>query len=168
MEFVMGKFSYGMRGLNRAGEYLGPLVLRLLLAYEFGVAGLEKWGGENWFADVADKFPFPFNVIPTNLSWTIATWFELLGAIALVLGLGTRFFSISLSILTIVAVAAVHWPAEWHTLAELWQGYSVTDNGHGNYKLPLIYLVMFVPLILSGPGKLSLDAWLSKRVFGRN
>lgn len=69
---------------------------------------------------------------------------ELIGAVALVIGLGTRFFSLSLIILTIVAWASVH-----------------AGNG---YKLPLMYLVMFVPLLLSGPGKLSLDHyWLARR-----
>ena len=33
-------------------------------------------------------------------------------------------------------------------------GYNVCDNG---WKLPLIYLVMFLPLMLTGSGKLSLD-----------
>lgn len=39
--------------------------------------------------------------------------------------------------------------------------YNVFDNG---YKLPLMYLVMFVPLLQSGPGKLSLNHWLSRRI----
>ena len=160
----IGWMRCGLNGLNRVGEYIAPLGLRLLLAYEFWVAGVEKFHGENWFADIQDKFPFPFNVVPVDISWQMATWFELLGAIALVIGLATRFFSVSLAVLTVVAIAAVHWPAQWSSLAELWQGFVVTDNGQGNFKLPLIYLVMFVPLILSGPGKLSLDCWIFKRV----
>ena len=160
----IGWMRCGLSGLNRVGEYLAPLGLRLLLAYEFWVAGVEKFHGENWFADIQDKFPFPFNVVPVDISWQMATWFELLGAIALVIGLATRFFSVSLAVLTVVAIAAVHWPAQWSSLAELWQGFVVTDNGQGNFKLPLIYLVMFVPLILSGPGKLSLDYWIFKRL----
>ena len=159
----IGWMRCGLNGVNRVGEYLAPLGLRLLLAYEFWVAGVEKFHGENWFADIQDKFPFPFNVVPVDISWQMATWFELIGAIALVIGLATRFFSVSLVVLTIVAIAAVHWPAQWSSLAELWQGFVVTDNGQGNFKLPLIYLVMFVPLILSGPGKLSLDCWIFKR-----
>jgi putative oxidoreductase len=43
------------------------------------------------------------------------------------------------------------------------QGYVITDKGHGNYKRPLIYLVMFVPLLLSGPGKASLDHLIASR-----
>lgn len=158
-----GWMRCGLSGLNRVGEYLAPLGLRLLLAYEFWVAGVEKFRGENWFADIQEKFPFPFSAIPTELSWQMATWFEMIGALALVVGLATRFFSVSLAVLTIVAIAAVHWPAQWSTLAELWQGFVVTDNGQGNFKLPLIYLVMFLPLILSGPGKLSLDHAIFKR-----
>ena len=160
----IGWMRCGLHGVNRVGEYIAPLGLRLLLAYEFWVAGVEKFRGQNWFADIQGNFPYPFSVIPPEISWQMATWFELIGAIALVVGLGTRFFSLSLMMLTVVAIAAVHWPAPWSTLAELWQGYSISDNGQGNYKLPLIYLVMFLPLILTGPGKLSLDYWISQRV----
>lgn len=137
--------------LNRAGEWFAPLGLRLLLAYEFWQAGVEKLHGENWFADIQDQFPFPFNVVPPEISWQIATWSELIGPVLLVLGLGTRFATVSLIILTIVAWASVH----------AGNGYNVVDNG---FKLPLIYLIMFVPLLLSGPGKLSLDHWIARRL----
>jgi putative oxidoreductase len=149
--------------LDGAGAWLAPLGLRLILAWEYFESGLEKFRGKNWFADIREQFPFPFNLVPTELSWQMATWFELAGGIALLIGLGTRFFSASLFVLTIVAIGAVHWPAEWHTLAELAQGYALTDKGQGNYKLPLIFLVMLLPLILTGPGRLSLDAWIARR-----
>jgi putative oxidoreductase len=125
--------------------------LRLLLAWEFWESGVEKFNGDNWFADIQGDFPFPFNLVPVDISWFLSTWSELIGAVALVIGLGTRFFSLSLIILTIVAWASVH----------AGNGYNVCDNG---YKLPLMYLVMFVPLLLSGPGKLSLVHWLSRRL----
>jgi len=130
--------------LERVGAWLAPLGLRLLLAWEFGEAGLEKFHGENWFAGVQEQFPFPFNLIPADLSWFLATWSELLGAAALAVGLGTRFFSAALVVLTVVAWMAVH----------AGHGYNVCDNG---FKLPLIYLLMLVPLLLNGAGKLSLD-----------
>lgn len=150
--------------LDGAGAWLAPLGLRLILAWEYFESGLEKFRGENWFADIRDQFPFPFNLVPVEISWQLATWFELAGGIALLVGLGTRFFSASLFILTLVAIGAVHWPAEWHTLAELAQGYALTDKGQGNYKLPLIFLAMLLPLILTGPGRLSLDAWIARRL----
>jgi uncharacterized membrane protein YphA (DoxX/SURF4 family) len=43
-----------------------------------------------------------------DISWQVSTWSELFGAVALVLGLGTRFFRVSLVILAEVASASVH------------------------------------------------------------
>lgn len=111
-------------------------------------------------------FPFPFNLLPAKVSWQIATWFELVGAAALLLGLATRFFSLSLMILTTVAIAAVHWPEQWNSLSELLRGYRITDaegDGFGNYKLPLIYLLMLLSLMFGGAGKLSLDHYIRCR-----
>jgi putative oxidoreductase len=150
MNSIVQLYSALTAMLNHAGSYLGLVGLRLLLAWEFWESGVEKFNGENWFADIQGTFPFPFNLVPVDISWFMSTWFELIGAVALVIGLGTRFFSLSLVILTIVAWASVH----------SGNGFNVCDNG---YKLPLMYLVMFIPLLLSGPGKLSLDRWLASR-----
>jgi putative oxidoreductase len=140
---------------------LAPIFPRLLLAYEFGEAGLEKLHGDNWFADLS--FPFPFSLLSADVSWTLATGLEIIAPFALILGFMTRFFSAALIVLTVVAIAAVHWPAEWQTLAELWKGYAITDQGYGNYKLPLGYLFMLSSLVLSGSGRLGIDAWLKQR-----
>lgn len=149
--------------LEAYANAIPPLVLRLVLAWEFGEAGFEKLNGTNWFADIA--FPFPFNLLPAEFSWWMALSFEIVGAFALLFGVATRFFSISLLILTIVAIAAVHWPQEWSTLSELLSGYRIIDekgDGFGNYKLPLIYIVMLLPLIFGGAGKVSVDRFLKK------
>lgn len=148
--------------LEGLGEWLAPLGLRAVLAWEFWEAGREKFRGSNWFMDIQGSFPFPFNLVPTPLSWTLATWAELLGALALLIGAGTRLAAFALFVLTIVATAAVHWPDDWMTFSDLLQGYAITDKGQGNYKLPLLYLVMLVPLILRGPGNLSVDALLTR------
>ncbi len=143
--------------LNSVGEYLPPLVLRIILGWEFYEAGRAKLGGENWFAQVQDQFPFPFSAVPAGLSWGMATWFELIGAVLLIVGLGTRLVAFSLFFLTFVAIAVAHWPDAWTMWTELLAGYSISDKGFGNYKLPLILAVMLLPLIFTGPGKLSLD-----------
>ncbi|WP_340124394.1 DoxX family protein [Methylobacter svalbardensis] len=140
---------------------LAPIFPRLLLAYEFGEAGLEKLNGDNRFTDLA--FPFPVNLLPADVSWTLATGLEIIAPVALILGLATRFFSLALMLLTVVAIATVHSPAEWHSLAELWKGYAITDQGYGNFKLPLMYLLLLCSLVLSGSGRLSVDAWLKSR-----
>lgn len=144
--------------LNGAAEYVAPLGLRLVLAWEFYQSGITKLHGDNWFGQDWVNFPFPFDAIPANISWMLATAFELAGAFALLLGLFTRFFAISLVVLTAVATAAVHWPAEWTSLGELWsQGYDISDSGGGNFKLPLLFVVMLLPLVFRGAGRLSLD-----------
>ena len=145
---------------SNSADQLPPLLLRLILAYEFWEAGMMKYNGENWFNH--QNFPFPFSLISNDILWSMGTWFEIIGAIALVLGLGTRAVSLSLMILTVVAIKAVHWPAEWNTLSELWRGYAITNKGYGNFKLPLLYLIMFMPLLFGGAGRWSLDHALNK------
>lgn len=143
--------------LDSAGDWVALLPIRLLMAYEFGRAGMMKLNGNNWFANVQDNFPFPFNVVPVEISWFMATWMEILGAAGLVLGLFTRFWALGLIVVTIVAISGVHWPDEWSNLAELWKGYAVSDKGFGNFRIPLLFLVMLLPLVFQGAGKLSLD-----------
>lgn len=156
--------SGGLRAVDLAGLWLAMLSLRVLLGWDFFESGLEKYQGENWFSDIQDKFPFPFGLLPPEISWQMATWFELIGGVALVLGLATRFFSLSLLILTVVAIASAHWPESWATLGELMQGYAFTDKGFGNFKLPVLFIGMLLPLILLGPGRLSVDHFIRRRL----
>jgi len=148
--------------LEGVGAWIAPLGLRIILAWEFFEAGREKLRGENWFAAIQTDFPFPFSLVPADLSWFLATWSELLFGVALLIGLGTRFAAFGLFVLTVVATAAVHWPENWMGVSQLLQGYAISDMGAGNYKLPVIFLVMLLPLILLGPGKLSVDALIAR------
>jgi len=151
--------------LDGLHAWLAPLGLRLIMAWEFGEAGFEKLRGESWFAGIQAKFPVPFNWVPADLSWSLATWAEILGAFALALGLCTRFFAFSLLVLTFVATASVHWPESWSSLSHLWQGYQIRNvDGLGNFKLPLLFALMLFPLVLGGGGKLSLDHLIGSRL----
>lgn len=154
--------------LENISNSVPQLFLRLLLAWEFGEAGYQKLVGQNWFHELA--FPFPFNLLPPEVSWNLSIFFEIIGAIALIIGLCTRFFSLSLIILTIVAIAAVHWPEHWGTIGELFKGYRIIDeegDGFGNYKLPLIYIGMLLPLLFGGAGKISLDYLIKMRFINK-
>lgn len=158
--------------LDGIGTWLPQLGLRLLLGWEFLESGLEKLHGENWFGEIREHFLFPFNAVSTEVSWLLATWLELAGGVLLVVGLFTRFWAVSLFVLTVVAIAAVHWGVGdvwsgdlrgYESLGELVKGYVITNDGFGNYKLPLIFLVMLLPLIFGGPGRASLDHLLARR-----
>lgn len=152
--------------LDCAGKYgAGLILIRLLLAFEYGKAGIGKYNGENWFGNIQENFLFPFNVIPADISWFLATWFEILGALGLLLGLFTRFWAITLIVITVVAISGVHWPAEWHSLGELWEGYRITaKDGSGNFRIPLLFIAMLIPLLVSGAGKLSVDNILTSKL----
>lgn len=149
--------------LRSAGDWIAPLGLRLLLAYEFYTAGIGKAGAEGvpgWFA--SKSFPIPFAWLPANLNWAMVTWTEILAAVALALGLFTRVFAFALVVVTTIAIVSTHWPESWSSLGQLWQGYSVSrvvENGEfrGNFRIPMLFLAMLLPLVFTGGGKLSLD-----------
>jgi len=157
--------------LEPTGDWIALLPIRLLMAYEFGSAGLKKlsasdtlWGDvPNWFANSLENFPFPISLFPASFNWFMVTWVEILGGFALVLGLFTRFWAFSLVIVTWVAILGVHWPDDYSSLAELWKGYAVSNDGFGNYRIPLLFIAMLIPLVFSGAGKLSVDHLLAKR-----
>ncbi|WP_049250251.1 HvfX family Cu-binding RiPP maturation protein [Neisseria elongata] len=143
--------TFGLcRSTEDCGKGISMLALRLFAAYEFGEAGLAKWRGENWFADIRDAFPFPFDLLPAGLSWNLAMGAELVVPVLLVLGLLTRLGALALMILTAVAWYAVH----------AGNGYNVCDNG---YKMAFIYLLLLLPLLLQGAGKYSLDYLLFRK-----
>src|SRR5210317_1853776 len=153
--------------LKTSGDYLWPLALRLVMFWEVWEAGIKKLRGENWFADIpwADwqkGFPWPSSLVPTDLNWLVATWGELFFSVLILLGLFTRFAALSLLVITVVATAAVHWPAGWSSLGELWNGYVITAKDAGNFKLPLLFVVILLPLVFHGGGKLSVDQLLLK------
>lgn len=150
MVFVVNVVKRGLAALDRV-RGLDMLAVRALLAWEFWESGLAKLHGENWFGTIQADFPFPLDRVPVEISWQLATWAELAGAVLLVFGLATRFTSLSLLALTAVAWASVH----------AGFGYNVCDNG---YKLALIYAVLLLPLSIGGAGRLSLDHWLMSRV----
>ena len=52
-------------------------------------------------------------------------------------------------------------------LSELLTGYRIIDengDGFGNYKLPVIFIVMLLPLLFGGAGKWSLDYQIKKNL----
>jgi putative oxidoreductase len=153
--------------LRAAGDYVWPLVLRLFMFREFWESGLSKLHGKNWFGDIPWQawqkgFPWPFSTLPQEINWLLATWGEIFFSLLILFGLFTRFAALSLIVITAVATAAVHWPAGWNSLAELWTGYAITARGAGNFKLPLLFLAMLLPLVFHGGGRISLDHLLLK------
>jgi uncharacterized membrane protein YphA (DoxX/SURF4 family) len=174
--------------LTRRADLLGPLALRLYLVPVFWVAGTNKLDGMdnviNWFGNPDWGLGLPF---PALMAW-LAVSTEVLGAVALLLGLATRWFCIM-----IVAATKVHWHNGWQAVADPMSPFA-NDNvqgaverlakakdllrEHGNYdwltetgnfiisnngiEWAVTYFVMLLALFFTGAGKLSLDHAVSK------
>ena len=83
-----------------------------------------------------------------GLAATLITILELIGGLALILGLGTRIVGLLLAVNMLVALLLVH----------LSKGFFVADGG---MELALLLGVASLALALSGSGKLSLDQKLT-------
>ena len=110
---LLNKFQ-DLLDLTRGIDFLGPLALRIFLAPIFIVAGSNKLSNvENvayWFESLGMPAP--------ELMVYLAGLTELIGGIALLVGLAVRWFSIPLMITMIVAAATAHWENGWHVLPE--------------------------------------------------
>ncbi len=125
---------------------LPPLAFRLILAYGFYEPAMTKWkniqGVAEWFGSIGIPAP--------TINAYMAASTEAIGVVLLTLGLATRFISIPLMVVMVVAVATVHWS----------NGFSCGKNG---FEIPFYYFFMLLSLIVSGAGRLSLDEVLKRR-----
>ncbi len=102
----------------RTLDFLSPLALRLYLAPVFLAAGLNKAthfdSTVEWFgnAEWGLGLPLPF------VHALMATATELVGALLLVLGLGTRLVAAPLMFVMIVAAVTVHGENGWLVIAD--------------------------------------------------
>lgn len=110
----VGVYDRVIRALSQL-DGVASLLLRLILGPVMIAAGWEKLSGENWFSQ--DMLPFPFSVIPVDVSWFLASWTEFLGGLCLLLGLAVRLWSIPLAITMLVAALSVHWDNGWPAIA---------------------------------------------------
>ncbi len=129
---------------------LSLLIVRLVLAYGFYEPAMKKLTNfesiVSWFSAEL-HLPFPY------INAFLAVTTEVSGVVLLFLGLMTRFISIPLMVIMIVAISTVHWT----------HGFHASDNG---FEIPLYYMIMLFVLLGHGPGKYSLDETLLKQYFG--
>lgn len=108
----------GLMNVTQHVDFLGPLALRLYLVPVFWVAGTNKLGGMenviNWFGNPDWGLGLPF---PALMAW-LAVSAEVGGAVALLLGLATRWFAVPLMITMLVAAFKVHWHNGWQAIAD--------------------------------------------------
>ncbi len=135
--------------LNIAGRYnwLAPLVVRLFFGYFWAETG---WAKLHNLAGAIERFvgwgiPFP------AFSATFSAGAEFLGGVFIMFGLLTRFTSVALIINMIVAIAFV----------------AIKNVGGFDDFIELdefIYILIFFWLLMAGPGRVSVDTWINKKL----
>jgi putative oxidoreductase len=131
---------------TKLNEYVSPDVAVLLL--RIGAAALIMTHGIPKLMRILDgnfNFGDPLGLGPT-LSLILVTFAEAFCAILVLMGLFTRVALIPLIINLTVIVFVAH-----------------ADDPFGRKELPLLFLINFIVLFFTGPGKYSLD----KKLFGK-
>lgn len=104
--------------LTKQADFLAPLLLRLYLFPIFWMAGNNKWNSFDntvaWFGNPDWGLGLP---MPSVMAF-LATSTEIVGALALLIGLGVRWISIPLMVTMLVATFAVHWENGWQAIAD--------------------------------------------------
>ena len=113
------------------------LMLRVVAGVFMLTHGLGKF--QNLMGNVVITFKDPLGIGATA-SLTLAVFSEVFCSIFLALGFATRFSALSLLITMLVAALLAH-----------------AGDGFGKQELPLLYAAIYLALMLSGSGKISLD-----------
>jgi putative oxidoreductase len=142
-------------GLKVTGSlaFLAPLATRLVLGWEFTQTGLGKWQHFDntvaFFTQLGIPLPAANAALVSSL--------ELVGGICLILGLLTRLMSAGLSSTMVVALLT----ADRQDLINAWSG---AGDAVPTDVVSFVFLLFLLWLIFLGPGPVSLDRWVAKRL----
>jgi putative oxidoreductase len=140
---LFGSFWGGTQGLVL-------LVVRFVVGVAFILHGLPKIQNPfGWMGAMGSSVP--------SFLQAIAAFAEFGGGIALILGLLTPIAAFGLICQMIAALVLVHLPAGHPFVAG--------QPGAPSYETALIYLAISLAILVFGPGKYSVDAWLFTRQF---
>lgn len=87
--------------------------------------------------------------LPMAVAYLVA-YVELLGGLAVLIGIFARYAGLLLGIIMIVAIGLVHFP----------HGFGAQNGG---FEYPLVLLCLAISLFFTGSGKYSLAGWLKNR-----
>lgn len=129
--------------LDLRGLDFGLLIFRIAIAGLMLTHGFPKF--TRFFGTEEITFGDPLGFGQT-FTFTFAVFAEFFCSVLIIFGFITRIAAIPLIITMGVAALVVHIP-----------------DGFAKQELPLLYMFGFILLLFSGPGKYSLDFFLSKR-----
>lgn len=122
---------------------LGLLLVRLLAGGMMLTHGIPKIG--RFFGEGPVQFADPFGLGP-EISLGLAIFAEVACAILVMIGFKTRWATIPLMITMLVAAFYAH-----------------AADPFSKKELPLLFFTLFLSLLVSGPGRYSIDNWRGKK-----
>ena len=142
---------YAQLGLNVTGAlaFVAPLLTRLVLGEAFFLTGRGKWESFDRTVSFFSDIGLPF----AQANAAFVSTLELVGGICLMLGFGTRIFSFLLSGTMVVALLTADKDSFIKNFTT-----GLTD------VVPVVYMMFLIWLIFYGPGRLSMDYWIVKRL----
>ncbi len=178
-------FRHPAPGTNTVQD-IALLAMRLILAYVFFNAAMEKWSDMDatisWFGN---SLHMPFPALNAYLSATT----ELVGSILLLFGLGSRAISIPLLFVLFIAIVTVHSAHGWLAIGDSMHDPEIAKRlskareilrEHGNYEwltekgsfvilqngveFVVMYMTMLLMILGTGPGRLSLDRLIQLKI----
>ena len=138
-----------------------PIPLRLIVGYGFMAHGFAKLSkGPDAFATILHGIGVP---LPHFMAWSTIL-VELLGGLAVILGLFVALVSIPLAAVLLVAIFSVHLPYGFSSIKLLAVTPAGAQFGPPGYETDLLYIACLATLIMGGSGPLAIDGLIGKRV----
>ncbi len=147
---VQKSATLGLR-VAAALAFLAPLATRIVVGWAFYLTGSGKWAHFDNTVTFFTELGIPYPVANAAFVATL----ELVGGIALIVGLFTRLFAAGLASTMVVALLTAdkqRFLESWSTASEI----SPTDIS------AFVFLLFFAWLALYGPGPVSLDKLLAR------
>jgi len=138
---------------------LSPLFLRLVIGFGFMAHGWAKlMKGPEAFAKLLTVLHVP----AAHLTAWISVMIELLGGLALIIGVVVSLAAVPLVCTMLVAMFTIHIHYGYSTIKTI----GLTPNGPlfgpPGYEINLLYIAGLISLVLTGAGRLSVDSLIAK------
>lgn len=127
-------------------------LMRITWGHLFFLAGYGKLTNIDKVADFFGTLGFPFPTFHASLVASI----ELIGGLLLVVGFASRLSALSLAIIMVGAYSTAHSHVFTHLAF-------ISDPSLIVKEAPFAYLLTSLIVLLFGPGKISIDAYLKKK-----
>ena len=155
------QLSSHIRGVGRVSlSHWAALPLRLIVGYGFMAHGFAKlMRGPDHFTGILQAIGVP--EAPLMAAATIAV--EVLGGLAVLLGVRIAWASVPMAIVLLVAMFTVHLPYGFSSIKLQAITSAGAQFGPPGYECDLLYLACLAALVLGGSGPFALDNLLCRK-----